>query len=137
MIGLYSGSFNPWHKGHEDVVQKALKIFDKVIIATGYNKNKKDIPQEIPEEIQKKLKFNFPGAINFISYSDLLVNLIYRMHDIDAIIKGLRNQNDFQYEMIQQYWNEDLGLKIPIIYFIADRKLTHISSSAIRKYNEK
>ena len=49
-----------------------------------------------------------------------------------AIIKGLRNSADFEYEKIQQYWNEDLGMKIPTIYIISNRNLTHISSSAIR-----
>lgn len=48
------------------------------------------------------------------------------------MICGLRNGYDLQYEMNQQYWNEDLGLEISVVYFITDRKLAHVSSSAIR-----
>ena len=53
--------------------------------------------------------------------------------DISAVIRGLRDANDFEFEKKQQYWNEDLGILIPTLYIICDRKLSHISSSAIRQ----
>jgi len=53
-----------------------------------------------------------------------------------AVIRGLRNGADLQYETNMQYWNEDLGLEIPVVYFICDRKLSHISSSMIRELNK-
>lgn len=52
-------------------------------------------------------------------------------HDV-FLIKDLRNGIDFEYEKSMLYWNEDLGLTIPTFYVISDRKLTHVSSSAIR-----
>jgi len=103
-IAIYPGSFNPWHNGHQDILNKASKIFDRIDIAT-YGKD-------------------FHGLL-----SDYLKK--YK-NKYCAIIRGLRNGNDLQYEQNQQYWYEDLGITIPIVYFITDRKLGHISSSAIR-----
>src|SRR5690606_36401026 len=50
----------------------------------------------------------------------------------NTTFRGLRNRNDLQYEMNNQYWNEDIGIQIPFVYFITDRRLAHVSSSAIR-----
>lgn len=134
-IAVYPGSFNPWHDGHEDVLMKALNVFDKVIVATGYNPEKKNTLKEIPENTQKFLKFAGAGRVSFISFPGLLVDLISKL-EVDAVVKGLRNIQDFEDEKVQQYWNEDLGLKIPVIYFICNREFTHISSSAIKAINK-
>jgi pantetheine-phosphate adenylyltransferase len=103
---IYVGSFNPWHKGHQDVLEKAKKIFDIVDVKI-YGKD-------------------FKGLL-----SEYLKNKNYC-----AIIRGLRNGYDLQYEQNQQYWYEDLGISIPIVYFITDRKLSHISSTAIREVQQ-
>ena len=62
-----------------------------------------------------------------IHFDGLLVEILSILKHTKpcAVIRGLRNGNDLQYEMNQQYWNEDLGLKIPIVYFICDRTLAH------------
>lgn len=130
---IYPGSFNPWHEGHKDILNKALKCFDEIIIAVGINPEK-DVPIEIDyrvENIKKKLNPSIIRYTRVMSFDDLLANLA-KKEKASAIIRGLRNGNDLQYEMNQQYWNEDLGLEIPIVYFICDRKFLHISSSMIR-----
>lgn len=122
---IFPGSFNPWHEGHQEVLNKALQIFDKVIIAQGYN------PEKCPPITLESI-FN-SSQISYRQYSGLLVDFINRQPElINAVIKGLRNSQDLEYEKIQQYWNEDLGINIPTFYIISDRNLTHISSSAIR-----
>ena len=127
-VGLYTGSFNPWHDGHYDVLKKALQVFDLVIIAVGVNPEKEPgLPHltRIPQEIQEDRR------VNVILFHDMVVDVIDRWKPT-AIIRGLRNGQDLEYERTQQYWNEDLGCKIPTVYFVSDRKLVHISSSAIR-----
>lgn len=100
---IYVGSFNPFHKGHQDILDKALKVFDKVDVITY----KKDFDGLLSEYLKNK--------------------------DYCAIIRGLRSGYDLEYETTQQYWYEDLGIEIPIVYFITDRNLRHISSSSLRE----
>lgn len=124
-IAVYPGSFNPWHKGHADVLQKALKVFDKVVIA---------VPSNVGATSANVGVSLYPN-ITVIEFDGLLSDYV-KQKDFDAVIRGLRNGNDLQYEMNLQYWNEDLGIQIPVFYVITDRTLSHISSSAIREIEE-
>jgi pantetheine-phosphate adenylyltransferase len=138
---IYPGSFNPWHAGHMDVLTKAIKTFDKVIVAVGFNPDKHDAFAGYPEKtahdakmenLKKTINGHFNGLdIVVTSFGGLLKDFIDQ-HEIHAVVKGLRNGQDFEYEKNQQYWNEDLGVKIPVFYVISDRKFVHISSSAVR-----
>lgn len=118
---IFPGSFNPWHEGHQDILDQALKVFDKVIVAQGMNR-KKDPPEGLCLKQDR---------VEVIFYHGLLVDIL-KKYRADVVIKGLRNTTDFEYEKIQQYWNEDLGIQIPTYYIISNRNLVHISSSAIR-----
>ena len=126
-VAIYPGSFKPVHNGHLDIIQKALKIFDKVIVARGSNPRKKNY--------SSKLTLNYEN-VEVIEYSGLLADYIKNNTNICAIVKGIRNTTDFEYEKIQQYYNEDLGIDKPIIYFIADRNYQHISSSGEKSIME-
>ena len=134
---IYPGSFNPWHAGHEDVLLKALEIFDQVIIVSMINPDKK-IPKRDVQLVGQPRKLK-SGKIHsdirhVVTQDKTLKRVVYKMKPA-AIIRGLRNGNDLQYEQNQQYWNEDVGIEVPFVYFIADRKLGHVSSSAIRAVN--
>jgi pantetheine-phosphate adenylyltransferase len=132
---IYPGSFNPWHEGHEDILKKALQVFDLVIVARGVNPEKLG-KHTHPASVELSIKKGYRPYIETIDFSCLLVDVLKQRKDIDAVIRGLRNGHDLQYEMNQQYWNEDLGLKVPVVYFVTDRKLAHISSSALRAINK-
>lgn len=129
-IGIYTGSFNPFHKGHIDIILKASKIFDKVIVARGNNPLKEC--SWAVTDLSKHSIFKIVNA-EFIEYKGLLADYLNSRKDICAVIKGLRNSDDFQYEKLQQYYNEDLGIDLPIIFFIADRATQHISSSGLQQ----
>ena len=131
---IYPGSFNPFHEGHADIVDKALKVFDKIIVCQMVNPEKeKEIflgnhfsNSDNPEMV----KFDSERVL-FMSHAGLLVDAVSQFQ-VRAVVRGLRNGYDLQYEANLQYWNEDLGLTVPVIYFLTDRALTHISSTAIR-----
>ena len=139
-IGMFAGSFNPWHTGHFDILEKALKVFDTIIVAHGNNSDKIETERYTNWDYTRDQISGSPFGlrVEFLEFSGLLVDAIKDYNksninmEITAVIRGLRNGNYLQYEMNQQYWNEDLGLKIPVVYFITDRTLSHISSSAIR-----
>lgn len=128
-IAVYPGSFNPWHEGHYDVLKKALKVFDRVIIAVGENPDKPLTQAAAIANISNE--FECDRRIAVVPFSGLLVDFVTQV-GATAVVRGIRNGVDLEYERTQQYWNEDLGIKIPTVCFITDRKLTHISSSAIR-----
>ena len=137
-IAIYPGSFDPWHEGHNDVLKKSLKVFDLVIIGVGMNPAKDknyNNPHNnngifrIPDEIRDDKR------VDVRVFSGLLVDFVNEV-GATAVVRGLRNGVDLEYERTQQYWNEDLGIKIPTVCFITDRKLTHISSSAVRMVNK-
>lgn len=142
---IYPGSFNPWHDGHMDVLKKALKVYSHIIIAVGYNPKISGGPDlEIGGRVRlvegvidnyiDELPETEEPIIEITYFSGLLKDFVEETK-VDAIIRGLRNGHDLQYEMNQQYWNEDLGIVVPTVYFITDRSLSHISSSAIRMIN--
>ena len=133
-IGFYPGSFNPWHPGHDDILGKALQVFDSVIIGIGHNPDKSG-NWEVPTlELMK----TYGSRVSIFPYSGFMAEAIAELNksyhnEVVAVIRGLRNGADFEAEKTMQYWNEDIGVTIPQVHFISDRSLVHISSSAIRQ----
>lgn len=130
-IAVYPGSFNPLHLGHLDVLKKAERIFDKVILAVGINPDKpgsKLMTIDLVEALRKKLPNN-----QVESFEGMLTEYINTKKYPITIIKGLRNPVDFDYEKHQLRFMEDMDDNISIAYIISDRKYEHLSSSAIRQ----
>lgn len=132
------GSFNPFHTGHLDIAKIGMWLFDEIIVGVAQNPDKTDSASIVQVEKQFALR----SDANVVEIKGLVVDYIKEYNaanngkQIVCIIKGLRNATDMQNEQAQQYWNEDLGLTIPIIYTIASRDKTHISSSAIRQIDK-
>lgn len=122
-IGIYAGSFNPFHKGHYNILQKGEEIFDKVIIARGINKSKQNEIIDLPYQITNR---------QIINYDGLLTDTIDTLgHDV-TLIRGLRNVTDLQYEQIQYRFLKDLKPDLKMVSLFCDVEFEHISSSSIR-----
>ena len=120
---------------------KACWTFDKVIVARGINPDKEGNPSPISPFMGDIMLDNLTkqGRIEYTTFNGLLLDLVFKVGAC-SVVKGLRNGQDLEYERVQQYWSEDLGMLASTVYFICDRKLIHISSSAIRaveKFNVK
>jgi len=129
-IGVFAGSFNPFHKGHYNVLQKAEKLFDKVIIAFGKNPSKDTHTWPIPKTILNR---------QITSYNCLLTDHVESFGYEVTVVRGLRNSTDFQYEQNQYRYIQELKPDIKIINIFCDKEFEHISSSGIRtleKYNK-
>ncbi|MFO0323045.1 MAG: adenylyltransferase/cytidyltransferase family protein [Bacteroidota bacterium] len=122
-IGLFAGSFNPFHKGHFNVLQKAEELFDKVIVAFGKNLEKNERTWKIPKTILNRQLINYNGLL-----TDYVESLPYEI----IIIRGLRNSTDFQYEQNQYRYLQELKPGIKVVNIFCDKEFEHISSSGIR-----
>lgn len=124
VIGLFAGSFNPFHKGHYNILEKAERIFDKVIIAFGRNPDK-----------ERGREWPVPAAIKdrqIEEYEGLLTDFVQSLgHDV-VVVRGLRNSTDFQYEQNQYRYIQELMPGIRIVNIFCDKEFEHISSSGIR-----
>lgn len=128
---VFAGSFDPITRGHEDIVMKAMPLFDEVIIAIGVNIDKKyAFPLEQRMEWIKNTFAECP-KVKVISYQGLTVDLCKKMK-AGFIIRGLRNTTDFEYESIVAEANKKLAPDIETVFFLSDPSLRCVSSTVVR-----
>ncbi len=124
-IAVYPGSFNPFHKGHYNILQKVEAIFDKVIIAKGSNPAKDESVFEVPAVLSNR---------QIAGYTGLLIDYVNSLGYPVTIIRGLRNSTDLQYELNQYRYLQDLSSQhFKIVSIFCDREFEHISSTGIRQ----
>ena len=136
-IAVYPGTFDPITYGHIDVINKALKIFDKLVIATTDNNDKEyffsleerlDI---INNSLFKDLKLN-KKKIEVISFNNLTID-ICKKYKAKAIIRGLRAVSDFEYEFQLAGMNKKLNSKIETMFLMSDVENQIISSKFVKE----
>ncbi|TAE25238.1 MAG: pantetheine-phosphate adenylyltransferase [Cytophagales bacterium] len=130
-IALFPGSFDPFTRGHEDIVLRGLQLFDEIIIGIGRNANKKRyFPLEVMEELISETFRDYSG-VRVLSYDGLTAN-IARENGAKFLLRGLRNTTDFEYEnsisQVNRYVYED----VETVFLITSPHLAPISSSIIR-----
>lgn len=126
-IGIYAGSFNPFHVGHLNVLQQAESLFDKVVIARGQNSEKEKNDSEFnPVTISDR---------EIVSYSGFLSTYLkeYEKSGCEVtLIRGLRNEYDLNYEQNLVQYIKDQMPSLRVVFFLCDKKFEHVSSGAIR-----
>lgn len=128
---IFTGSFNPFTIGHADIVERALAVFDRVVIGIGYNPDKGaegDVQGRV-EQIRKVYMDN--PRVEVEAYSDMAADLAAR-HGATAVVKGIRSVKDFEYERSQAEYNSLLGGGLETVVFFARPELSSLSSSAVR-----
>ena len=130
-IGVFAGSFDPITRGHEDIVLKAMPLFDQIIIAIGVNIDKKSaFPLEDRIKWSENTFAEYP-KVKVVSYEGLTVDLCKKMN-ANFIIRGLRNTTDFEYESIIAEANKKLNPDIETVFLLSDPNLRCISSTVVR-----
>ena len=130
-IAVFPGSFSPFSIGHQSVIEKALPLFDKIIIAIGINSEKDQYfsIQERVEWIESVYRNN--QKINIKRYEGLTVDFC-KKENAKFILRGLRDSHDFKFEKNIAQMNNNLDSSIETIFIITPPELSHISSSLIR-----
>jgi pantetheine-phosphate adenylyltransferase len=134
---VYSGTFDPITNGHINIIERALKLFDEVIVAVAESKEKNTMfsLEERVLTIQKATdKF---GKVSVKPFRGLLVDFL-KDEGTDFVIRGLRNGVDFEYERDMHYANRSIYEKIETVYLNSKIEDSFVSSSVVRtliRYN--
>ena len=128
---IYPGSFDPLTNGHVNIIERASKCFDEVIIGVAKNSSKNSILTS--DERVKLLKkvFKNKKKIKVDQFEGLLAHYVDKMK-IYTILRGMRTVQDFEYELQMATSNNKLNNKIETIFMVADGNFSHISSSLIK-----
>jgi pantetheine-phosphate adenylyltransferase len=130
--GVCPGSFDPVTNGHLDIIARASKMFDKVIVAVLNNSSKHSL--FTVEERIEMLKSSCSGFDNVEvdTFSGLLIDFL-KIKNADVIIKGLRAVSDFEYEMQMALMNRKLNLNIETVFLMTSNKYSYLSSSMVKE----
>jgi pantetheine-phosphate adenylyltransferase len=129
---VYPGTFNPITNGHTDLVQRASRLFDHVIVAIGVNKQKTNTPATQKRvELARKVLAHLDN-VEVCSFDTLLIDFV-RQRGADVILRGLRTVADFEYEFQLVGMNRALDPGIETIFLAPDEHLSYISSTLVRE----
>ena len=129
---IYPGTFDPITNGHKDIIERSLKIFDRITIAVAESKQKKtSFPLEVRLKFVKKI-FKNEKNITVISFSGLLKDLLIEKK-IFNVLRGIRSVADYEFELQLANMNKKLDKKIETVFMIPNENYSSISSSIVRE----
>jgi pantetheine-phosphate adenylyltransferase len=129
---IYPGSFDPPHNGHLDVLRRAAKLFDEVIVAVAYNEQKSSLFSA--EERVALLTECVPdlGHVRIASFHGLLVDFA-RRQGAAAVIRGLRAVSDFEFEFQMALMNRKLEPALETVFLTPIEQFTYLSSRLVKE----
>ena len=131
-IAIYPGSFDPITNGHIDLIKRASKLFDEVIIAITQNANKSSFLSIEQRVSAAENSISSLTNIRVLSFNTLLVDFA-KEHNAQIIIRGLRAVSDFEYEFQLSGMNKRLNSQIETLFMTPSEEFANISSSLVRE----
>lgn len=130
---VYPGSFDPITNGHLDIIRRASKMFDKVIVLVSYNVRKNGGSFTPPERVEliKRCIGDIPN-VTVDSYTGLLADYV-SISGASAIVKGLRAVSDFEVEFQQALINKRLAPNVDTVFLVSSLDYMYLSSSAVKE----
>lgn len=131
-IAVFPGSFDPITTGHFDIVERAIPLFDKIVVAIGVNSQKKylfSLEQRLASLAQ--VFEDFP-QVEVATYEGLTANYCNQI-GAKYLLRGLRNATDFDYENTISQLNKIVGQGIETVFLISQPMYSHVSSTIVRE----
>jgi pantetheine-phosphate adenylyltransferase len=132
-IAVYPGTFDPITNGHLDILVRALKLFDRVIVTLALNQRKQPLftSEERIQFIRDALP-QYGERLEFAHFDGLLVEFC-RTHNATVIVRGLRALADFEYEFQFAHMNRRLAPAVDTVFFMTDERNHYVSSSLVKE----
>ena len=128
---IFPGSFDPFTLGHLDILKRSLLLFDEIIVGVGKNINKKTMFSEKQRVSFIKDCFKNESRIKVESYDGLTIDFC-KKNDANFIVRGIRNNGDFEFEKAIARTNRKLS-KIETVFLLTSAKTSFISSTIVRE----
>ncbi len=128
---LYAGSFDPFTRGHADIVTRGLALFDEVIVAIGTNEAKRNLFSAEERLAQISAFYAKEPRVRVVTYTGLTVTLAQEL-DVTVLLRGVRSSTDMEYERTLADLNRHMA-DMETVLLPASQRFTHISSTVVRE----
>jgi len=130
-VAVYPGTFDPITNGHLDILERALRVFDRVIVTLAVNQRK--APLFTAEERIRFIHDAMPtDRLEFAQFDGLIVDFCVK-HGAKTLVRGLRALADFEYEFQFAHMNRRLAPTVDTIFFMTDERNHYVSSSLVKE----
>ncbi len=134
-IAIYPGTFDPISNGHLDIIKRAARIFDKVIVAVAMNTGKEPLFSKEERKALIEKAISHIDGVEVAIFSGLIVDYCHE-RGASALIRGLRALSDFEYEFQMALLNRKIGKDVESVFLMPKEKYTYLSSSMIKEIAE-
>jgi len=131
-VAVFPGSFDPITNGHINLVQRALPLFDKIVVAVGVNSQKKGLFTLDQRLAWLEKVFESEDKVEVATFKGLTVKFCNKIN-ANYLLRGLRNASDFDYEKTISQLNQIIGDDLETIFLISLPEFSHISSTIVRE----
>jgi len=129
---IYPGTFDPFTRGHEDLVRRAARLFDSVVVGIADSESKRPYFSTATRiAMAREVLKSFPN-VEVIGFSGLLMDFVHAQ-DAQAILRGLRAVSDFEYEFQMAGMNRNLYPDVETLFLTPDEKYMFISATIVRE----
>jgi len=131
-VAIYPGSFDPFTKGHQNVIERGVKVFGQVIVAVAHNTSKNTV--FTLEERVEILNEIFKGRDDVqVDYFEGLLVQYAKKKGTNIVLRGMRTVSDFEYELQMALANKTLSDELETVFMVTDSEFAHVSSSVIKE----
>jgi len=134
-MAVYSGTFDPFTLGHDDVVRRAAGLFDQVIIAVAAAHHKKTLFSLEARVAQVRAATESIAGVRVLPFDGLIMDFC-AAHGASAVVRGIRNLTDFDYEAQMAAMNRKLRPEVETVFLLPDASLQCISSTLVREISK-